>query len=459
MPFAKFPFARPSKAVKIERPCYTMASVNGNEAEITMYGEIVETQPIDWWTDRPIEGQFILENEFLDDLTSVSGCKKLTIRMDSLGGDAGVSILIHNRLRELAAKGTELVCIVDGVAMSGGSLIMCACDTVRVNPSSLVMIHKCWCSVCGGYNADELRQMANSNDAWDKSQVSIYKRKCNLSDTVISHLMAETTYMTGKEAVEKGFADELMEDADPLDISASADGRSLIVHGRQMHLSPGMFAPDNIPTVKPEASAAVKTNKNQPAQTGSQNGGKTMANTLEELRKENPQLAEQLMAEARAAAATPAAAAPAAPAAASPAAAATPSAPSAQTTPATPAVSTPATPSTPDPAAAERQRLQDIDAVAGLFDAETVNAAKYGDNACTAQEMTFRAAQKATQQGKAFLTNLEADASKSGAQNVTGAASTGAGGAGDGKDLTPQQLMAQGRADAKALNKTDKEEK
>ena len=26
--------------------------------------------------------------------------------MDSVGGDAGVSILIHNRLRELAAKGT-----------------------------------------------------------------------------------------------------------------------------------------------------------------------------------------------------------------------------------------------------------------------------------------------------------------------------------------------------------------
>lgn len=89
-----------------------------------MYGDIVEKQPIDRWTNEPIPGQYIVESEFLNDLAQIEGCSQITIRMDSLGGDAGVSILIHNRLRELAAKGTKLVCIVDGVAMSGGSLIM-----------------------------------------------------------------------------------------------------------------------------------------------------------------------------------------------------------------------------------------------------------------------------------------------------------------------------------------------
>ena len=37
--------------VNIQRPCYAMASTDGQTADITMYGEIVETQPIDWWTD------------------------------------------------------------------------------------------------------------------------------------------------------------------------------------------------------------------------------------------------------------------------------------------------------------------------------------------------------------------------------------------------------------------------
>lgn len=45
-----------------------------------------------------------------------------------------------------------------------------------------------------------------------------------LSATVISHMMADTTYMTGREAIDKGFADELIEDAEPTSIAASADG-------------------------------------------------------------------------------------------------------------------------------------------------------------------------------------------------------------------------------------------
>ncbi len=246
--------------VNIQRNFYTMATVDNNNAVITMYGDIVEQQPTDWY-GNPIEGQYIIEKEFLEDLKQIEKCTDITIRMNSCGGDAGVSILIHNRLRELANNGTKLTCIVDGVAMSGGSLIMCACDTVKVNPSSLIMIHKCWCLLFGGYNADELRNMAKTNDAYDKSQISIYQRKTNLTETVLSHMMADTTYMTGKEALEKGFADELMEDAGPLDIAASADGSTLFVKGRQMHLTSGMFAPDHIPTVNPDVSASDMTNK------------------------------------------------------------------------------------------------------------------------------------------------------------------------------------------------------
>ena len=65
------------------------------------------------------------------------------------------------------------------------------------------------------------------------------------------HMMSDTTYMTGRVAVEKGFADELIEDAEPVAIAASADGRILYVHGRTIHFAPGMFAPDTIPTVTP----------------------------------------------------------------------------------------------------------------------------------------------------------------------------------------------------------------
>ena len=354
--------------IQIERSFYTMASTNGAEAEITMYGEIVEQRPRDWYGNE-IDGQFIVAEEFLEDLKAVEGCSAITIRMNSGGGDAGASITIHNRLRDLAAKGVKLTCIVDGIAMSGGSLIMCACDTVKVNASSLIMIHKCWSFLFGGYNADELRQAADANDAYDRAQAAIYIRKTGESETKILHMMADTTYMTGKEAFEKGFADEVL-DEEPLQIAASADGRTLYVGQRAMHLAPGMFAPDSIPTVDAGA-VPVETNTSNQA---TEEGGKPMATTVEELRAESPELVSELEAAVRA-----------------------------------------------DATRAEQERLQSIDDIAGLFSADMVREAKYGEHACTAQELAFRAAQEAAKNGQTFLANLEADAQASGAGDVPAA--------------------------------------
>ncbi len=412
--------------VNIRKNAYAMETEDGNSAEITMYGDIYEQQPTNWYGE-PIEGQFITLAEFLSDLDRLSKCKEITIRMNSYGGDAGVSNTIHNRLRELARDGAKLSCVVDGVAMSGGSLIMCACDHVRVNPSSLIMVHKCWTFLFGGYNADELREQAAQQDAVDRMQIEIYKRKTGLSETVLSHMMSDTTYMTGREAAEKGFADEVIEDAEPLDIAASADGRILFVDGRQMHLAPGMFAPDSIPTVTPEAAAPDLINNTKPVPTGGQNGGKTMAKNLEELRVENPELAEALMAEAKAAAsAAEGAAAPQAGADAVSAA-----------------------------VQAEQKRIQEIDELSVLYDAETVKAAKYGENACTAQEMAYRAAQKAAKAGKEFLDNLDKDNKASGAQGVQAAGDPGT--PPSEETMTPNQRMDAARSKVKAL--FQKEEK
>ena len=77
---------------------------SGSSAEITMYGDIYEQQPTNWWGE-PIEGQYILLSEFLEDLKQISSCKNITIRMNSYGGDAGASNMIHNRLRELSRSG------------------------------------------------------------------------------------------------------------------------------------------------------------------------------------------------------------------------------------------------------------------------------------------------------------------------------------------------------------------
>jgi len=388
--------------LNITRPFYTMSTVDGRRAEITMYGRIVEQQPTDWWTGEPIKGNFIIGDEFLEDLKQVENCDDITIRMNSEGGDAGVAIMIHNRLRELAGKGVKLTCVVDGAAMSGGSLIMCACDTVKVNESSLIMIHKCWTLLMGGYNADELREMAKASDAYDEAQASIYVRKTGMGKTQILHMMADTTYMTGKEAKEKGFADEILEE-EPLKLAASADGRTIYVGQRTMHLAPGMFAPDFIPTVE---AGAVPVDTNTETQNVDE-GGKPMATTIEELRAESPDLVAQVESAASA-----------------------------------------------DAARAERERLQAIDDVAGLFSADMVREAKYGEQACSAQELAYRAAQAAVANGQQFLNNMAADAQASGAAAVPAAPAPEVEPAPEAK--TPEEKMAAARAVIKDLLKEEK---
>ena len=397
--------------VNIRKPVYSMATTDGQSAEITMYGDIYEAQPTDWFGD-PIDGQFVLLSEFLEDLKQIEGCKVITVRMNSYGGDAGVSNTIHNRLRELSRNGAAITCIVDGVAMSGGSLIMCACDVVQANPSSLIMIHKCWAFLWGGYNADELREQATSQDAWERMQVEIYKRKTGLSDTKLMHMMSDTTYMTGREALELGFVDELIEDAEPVPIAASTDGRSLYVAGRQMHLVPGQFAPDIIPTVTPEASAAVETDTKKPVVTGAE-GGNSM--TIEELREQYPEMIAQVEAEARAAVDTTAAI--------------------------NAAVQN------------ERERMAAIDEVASLFDPALVKEAKYGEHPCTAAEMALQAAQKAAKAGSRFLSDAKDDSDKSGVNGVAAAPAAGD----DDRPMTNNELMAAGEEMGKKINENTKE--
>ena len=392
--------------VYLQKPVYTMASVDGNAAELTMYGDIYESRPTRWNGD-PIEGEFITLSEFLEDLTAIENCKDITIRMNSYGGDAGVSNTIHNRLRELSRGGTKLTCIVDGVAMSGGSLIMCACDTVKANPSSLIMIHKCWSFLWGGYNADELREQAREQDAWDQLQVEIYKRKTGMSDTKILHMMGDTTYMTGREAREKGFVDEILEDSEPVDIAASADGRCLYVAGRQMHLAPGQFAPDNIPTVSTEAIAPVETPTSKPEDPG---GKEDISMSIDELREKYPEQVAQVEAEALAAA------------------------------------------DHTEAVQAERNRLAEIDEVASLFPSDLVQEAKYGEHPCTAAELALKAAQRAAKAGSKFLSDVKEDAAESGTDKI-GAAPAGT----EDKPMTDADMLAAGEAMAKKLHENAKE--
>lgn len=405
------------EVVRIAREFYSLAVIDGKSADLTMYGEIVESQPTDWWGD-PIEGQFIILSDFLNDLDKIKGCSDLTIHINSVGGDAFASIAIHNRLRELAKDGMNITCIVDGVAMSGGSLIMSAADTVKVNPSSIVMIHDCWTYVWSMADSSELLKLVEGLDAVNVAQAEIYARKTGKSIEEIRKLMTDTTYLSGRKAVETGFADELIEDAEDADVEVSADHRTLYVHGRKMRIAAMGQLPEGIKTheetveTEPDDSVDGQTetntdggDNNTPDASGKK-GGNPM--TFEDFLRENPEEAERALAEARASVSHEEAVAAA--------------------------------------VAAERQRCAEIDALIGVFGAETIQAAKYG-NPCTAQEMAFRAAQEMASRGRTFMNQLQADYQESGADGVSSAPA-----AEEEKPMTAEDRKAAGAAMAKKLS-------
>ena len=72
-------------------------------------------------------------------------------------------------------------------------------------------------------------------------------------------------------------------------------------------------------------------------------------------------------------------------------------------------------------AQAERERLAGIDEISSLYDAETVRAAKYGENRCSAEQLAFRAAQEMAKTGKTFMNQLQAEYQESGAKDVVSA--------------------------------------
>jgi len=59
-------------------------------------------------------------------------------------------------------------------------------------------------------NSDDFESAANALKASDRGIINAYKAKTGLGEDELLELMRNETYMSADEAVEKGFADEVM---------------------------------------------------------------------------------------------------------------------------------------------------------------------------------------------------------------------------------------------------------
>lgn len=130
----------------------------------------------------------------------------ITLEVNSNGGLVTVGSEIYTALKNY--KGHVAV-EVTGMAASAASVAIMGADTVKISPTAQIMIHKALLGYVSG-NSDDLEKAVNALKSSDQAIVNAYVSKTGLSEEEIFKLMKNETFMSANEAIEKGFADELM---------------------------------------------------------------------------------------------------------------------------------------------------------------------------------------------------------------------------------------------------------
>ena len=176
-------------------PSLQAKSDDEDERSISVYDVI----GMDYWT-----GEGVTAKRVAGALRSL-GAGPVTVNVNSPGGDLFEGLAIYNLLRE--HKGEVNVKVL-GVAASAASIIAMAGDTVQIARAGFLMIHNTWIMAVG--NRNDLREYADTLEPFDRAMADIYAARTGAEAKAMAKLMDRETWIGGGDAVEQGFADELL---------------------------------------------------------------------------------------------------------------------------------------------------------------------------------------------------------------------------------------------------------
>ncbi len=161
---------------------------------ITMFDIIGE----DFWS-----GGGVTAKKVASQLRAIAG--PVEVQINSPGGDMFEGIAIYNVLRE---HPHDVTVKVMGMAASAASIIAMAGDTVEIGAASFLMIHNCWVLAVG--NRHDMRETAEFLEPFDAAMVDVYAARSGQKSEDIAKWMDAETFMSGSQAIERGFADALL---------------------------------------------------------------------------------------------------------------------------------------------------------------------------------------------------------------------------------------------------------
>ncbi len=347
---------------------YNFLETGNDELEINMYGEVVESIPVDWWTGKPIEGMYICEKDFLNDLDKYKDKNKITVRINSVGGDLYAGLAIANRIKDLKA---DIITIADALCASAAVAIYQTGDIRKLYSGSQIMIHEPSCRLYGRYDVQGIKKVEKQLEAGKKSIIEAYRERTGRTFEDLEKMITNDCWMTGKEAVDEGFADEVIEGETVTEVTE--DNKTVISNGIRFPADAFYSLPKNMRVRKGNVQNGVLPDNNNP-----QEGGEIVM-TKSELMEKHPDLYNEIVKEIR----------------------------GEQQAAVENAVK------------AERERIKDIDEIANqVGDDAMVKEAKFGEKPMDASRLALEALKKQSKLGNDYMSQWSDDVKNSGAENV-----------------------------------------
>lgn len=152
-----------------------------------------------------------------DILNELDG-QDIQLDINSNGGLVTAGNEIYSAL--LAYQGKVTVNVV-GMAASAASIIAMAGNVVRMSPVAQIMIHNV--SAVGEGDYHDMDDMSSMLQLMNDSLSNAYTAKTGMTKDDVLALMDKTTFLTAEQAVENGFADEIIQADNNLQLVASID--------------------------------------------------------------------------------------------------------------------------------------------------------------------------------------------------------------------------------------------
>ena len=162
---------------------------------ITMFDVIGE----DWWTGGGITAKSVASQ-----LRAI-GDRPVEVQINSPGGDMFEGLAIYNVLRE---HPQSITIKIMGMAASAASTIAMAGDTVEIGAAAFLMIHNCWVIAVG--NRHDMQETANYLAPFDQAMADVLAQRSGQTADQCAAWMDAETYMSGSQAIERGFANSLL---------------------------------------------------------------------------------------------------------------------------------------------------------------------------------------------------------------------------------------------------------